>query len=170
MSYRLEWIFQYRVLLSKATELHIALTPAEHSRLERLRAQLPSDVPELDSHADSHLPEPLRAEYIQAGRFHAGRVCNASGGGMAVLTAEPPDGGQHIQLHVWDPSHSVEYIFPVRVVGRISSEATGMRVVFEGLPAQRLVMTPALGSHAAAHHLDTRPTRHGGKMGPPSQR
>jgi hypothetical protein len=152
MSYRLEWVFQFRVLLCKRTELHIALTPAEQSRLERLRGQVQGGVPELDADG-SPLAEALRARYVHAGRFHEARVCNLSGAGVAVLTAEPPPAGQHLQLQVWDPSQSLEYTFPGRVIERASDTAPGMRLAFEGLPVQTRVMSPRMGPFTS---MDTR--------------
>lgn len=152
MSYRLEWIFQYRLLLSKATELHIALSPAEQARLQRLRAQLSGQLPEPGGTAAQTglLQAPLPAQYVHCGRFHSASVRSATGGGLVLHTEQPPPAGQHLQLHVWDPSHSTEYTFPVRVIDRAGN---GIRVGFEGLPVQTSLMSSQLGLRPSASKL-----------------
>jgi hypothetical protein len=137
MSYRLEWIFQYRRLLAKQGELQLLLAPPEQTRLLRLATRLSSEVPDLEDLAPaSRLPQPLQAEYVYSGRFHRARVRCATGAGLALESDEAPPPGQHLRLHVWDPSHSTEYVFPVRVIEQIAGPLPGMRVRFEGLPVQ----------------------------------
>jgi len=135
----LDSIFQYRLLLSKALELHIPLSPAEQLRLERLRGQLSTTIPELDDAAD---PDPaLDAEFACEGRFRPARLRGLSGGGLVLATDKPPLPGKHLLVHLWDPSHAIEYSFPTRVIDRTRGPGAGMRVVFEGLPAKVFLMT-----------------------------
>lgn len=152
MSQKLEWIFQYRVLLSKTIELHIPLTATEQLCLTRLRAELPAGLPRLDDRdEDTRLAQPLPAEFACSGRFRAARVRNASATGLAIITSEPPPLGEHLLLHVWDPTRSIEYTFPTRVVEPIHDAGAtkqydaairGVSVAFEGLPLQTFLMTP----------------------------
>jgi hypothetical protein len=137
---QLESIFQYRVLLSKALELHIPLSPAEQLRLERLRSQLSTAIPELDDAAD--LPDALHAEFASGGHFRPARLRSMSGGGLALTTDKPPLPlpGKHVLVHIWDASHSIEYSFPTRVIGRTHGSEAGMRAAFEGLPVQVFLM------------------------------
>jgi hypothetical protein len=152
MSHKLHCIFQYRLLLSKTVELRIPLTVAERLRLDRLRGQLPTAVPQLeDDDAATRLHDPLPAEFVCSGRFRAARVRSVSGGGLALVTAEPPRIGQHLLVHVWDPTRSIEYTFPTRVVervpasmaatARLGTASAGMSVAFEGLPLQTFLMS-----------------------------
>lgn len=147
MSYKLEWIFQYRRLLSKATELGMSLTADEQRRLQRLQGQLPGAVPECDeADGETFLPEPLRAQFVWGARFHNGQVCNASAEGMALTVEHAPEVGQLLQLHVWDPAQSVDYTFPSRVVSVESrGEGSVLRVAFEGAPGSVCV---GVGSEA----------------------
>jgi hypothetical protein len=138
MSKKLERIFEYRVLLSKARELGIPLTPDEEARLDRLGQQLPTAVPPLDERDPyTLLSEPLPAEFVQSGRFQACTVHNASGAGLALVAIEPPVLGQRLLVHVRDPRRPVEYTFPARVISRVVRGVSGMSVAFEGLPTQR---------------------------------
>jgi hypothetical protein len=136
---QLESIFQYRVLLSKALELHIPLSPADHLRLGSLRGQLCTTIPELDATAAPDAA--LDAEFACGGRFRAARLRSLSGGGLALETDKPPRPGECLLVHIWDPSHSIEYSFSTRVIDRAEGASAGMRVAFEGLPSKVFVMT-----------------------------
>jgi hypothetical protein len=137
MAEKFERIFEYRVLLSKALELHIPLTGEQELRLRRLQQQLPQAVPALDDRDPYTLmPEPLHAEVVCAGRFSGCTLRNASGAGLAMTMPEPPALGQRVLVHVRDPHHSMQYTFPARVVSRVIKGTSGMSVAFEGLPSQ----------------------------------
>jgi hypothetical protein len=145
MAKRLEKIFEYRVLLSKARELGIPLSAEEEARLDRLGQQLPQSVPALDDRdTQTRLSEALPAEFVQAGRFQACTLRNASGAGFAMAAVEPPALGQRLLVHVRSPFGPIEYTFPARVVSRVVRGVAGMGVAFEGLPTQR-----ALGGRAS---------------------
>ncbi len=136
MGDKLERIFEYRVLHAKERELQIPLTQSESSRLERLRHQLPSRVPSLDDRDPfTLLTTPLPVQFVAAGRFGAGVLRNASAIGLAIATAEPPELGQRLIVHVQEPLHGLEYTFPCRVISRVLKGVTSMGLVFEGVPS-----------------------------------
>jgi hypothetical protein len=141
MAPRLEQIFEYRVLLSRARELGIPLSLEEQARLDRLGRQLPTGVPPLDER-DPHtrLAAPLAAEFVQAGRFQVCTLCNASSDGFALATADPPVLGQPLLVQVRGLRDATEYTFPARVVSRVVRGVSGMSVAFEGLPTERGLM------------------------------
>lgn len=140
MAEKLERIFEFRVLLSKAHELQIPLTAQELARLERLKHQLPTGVPSCDERDPyTLLATPLPAQYVCGGRFGAGTVRNASGGGLAIATAQPPELGQRLIVHVREANHDIEYTFPGRVVVRVIKGITSVGVAFEGVPSQNRV-------------------------------
>src|SRR5688572_16420969 len=116
MADKLQRIYEYRVLLSKAQKRQPELDADEQARLERLRQQLPLSVPPLDDRDPyTLLTEPLEVEFAREGRFVSGTLRNASGGGLAIATADPPALGQQLAIHVRDRKHAVVYAFPARV-------------------------------------------------------
>jgi hypothetical protein len=135
---KLQRIFEYRVLLSRARELGIPLSDDEAAHLDLLGQELPSGVPPIDER-DAHtvLPQPVPVEIVHAGRFQACTLRNAASGGLALVTAVPPQLGQRVLVHVRNPKRPVEYTFPARVVSRVVRGVCGMSVAFEGLPSQR---------------------------------
>jgi hypothetical protein len=138
MAEKLEQVFEYRMLLSKARELLIPLSDEESTRLDRLGQRLPTGVPPLDDRDPlTTLSTPLAAEYVHAGRFQPCSVRNLSGAGLALVTTEPPVLGQRLLVHVRDQHRPIEYTFPARVVARVVRGVSGMSVAFEGLPTQR---------------------------------
>lgn len=137
MGEKLDRVFEYRVLYSKERELQIPLSASESSRLERLRTQLPERAPSVDDRdALTLLTTPLPVQYAAAGRFGSGVLRNASAAGLAIVTAEPPELGARLIIHVQEPLHGIEYTFPCRVVSRVVKGLTAMGVVFEGVPSQ----------------------------------
>ncbi|HEX7480050.1 MAG TPA: PilZ domain-containing protein [Polyangiales bacterium] len=157
MGEKLERVFEYRVLHSKERELQIPLSAQEASRLERLRSQLPERVPCVDDRdAFTRLTTPLPVQYVAAGRFGAGLLRNASAAGLAIATAEPPELGQRLIVHVQEPLHGLEYTFPCRVVSRVVKGTTSMGLVFEGVPSQ----TRSSGSASGVWRSDLTPIEH----------
>jgi len=135
---KLQRIYEYRLLLSRARELGIPLGADESDRLDRLGQELESGVPTLDERAASTaLPQPLPAEIVHAGRFLACSLRNVAAGGLALATSIPPALGQRVLVHVRDPKRPIEYTFPARVVSRVVRGVCGLSVAFEGLPSQR---------------------------------
>jgi hypothetical protein len=146
MADKLQRIFEYRVLLSKAQKRQPELDDAQQQRLERLRQQLPLTVPPLDDRDPyTLLPDPLEVEFAQDGRFFSASLRNASGGGLAIATDEPPALGQQLAIHVRDREHGVVYSFPARVVSRVVRGLPGMSVAFEGQPVQTRIAIKASG-------------------------
>jgi hypothetical protein len=166
MSKKLERIFEYRVLLAKARELAIPLTPDEEARLDRLGQQLPTAVPPLDDRDPYTLvSEPLPAEFVQSGRFQPCTIRNASGGGLALATVDPPVLDQRLLVHARDPRRPVEYTFPARVVSRVVRGVCGMSVAFEGLPTMRTFGGRASGVWSTEDATPTTRIRLGGRNG-----
>lgn len=137
MADKLQRIFEYRVLLSRAQKRQPDLDAQEQLRLERLRQQLPLSVPPLDDRDPyTLLTDGLAVEFAVEGRFQTGTLRNASGGGLAIATADPPALGQPLVIHVQDRPHGIVWSFPARVVSRVVRGVAGMSVAFEGLPNQ----------------------------------
>jgi hypothetical protein len=146
MADKLQRIFEYRGLLNRAQQRSSALTPDEQQRFERLRQQLPLPVPTLDERDPyTVMPEPLGVEFAHAGgRFVVGTLRNASAGGLAVATPEPPPLGLPLLIHVHDRRNSLAYSFPSRVVSRVLRGTPGFSAEFDGLPSQtRLAAQPS---------------------------
>lgn len=164
MADKLQRIFEYRVLLSRARELGIPLSDDECERLDLLGQELPTGVPPIDD-CDSHtvLLEPLAVEIVHAGRFQACTLRNAASGGLALVTAVPPQLGQRVLVHVRNPKRPVEYTFPARVVSRVVRGVCGMSVAFEGLPSQRALGGRTSGVFATEDATPTEVHRHDGR-------
>jgi len=140
MGDKLDRIFEYRVLLTKRDELNIPLSASECARLERLKGQLATEVATLDDRDPfTMLATPLPAQFVIDGQFKGGVVRNVSAAGLAVVTAEPPELGRALILHVSEPAHGIEYTFPCRVVSRVLSGVTSIGLAFEGVPTQTRV-------------------------------
>ncbi len=160
MAEKLERIFEYRVLVSKARELHIPLTEQELARLTRLEQQLPQGVPSVDDRDPyTMLQEPLRVEFVHAGRFAPGTLCNASRDGFAIITVDPPPLGQRVTVHLTDHARGLEYTFPGRVIARVVKGATAMGVALEGLPTEARLG----GRRSGVFRTDDTPPRGKGK-------
>jgi len=162
MAEKLERIFEYRLLLSRARELGIPLSPEESVRLDRLGQQLPSGVPPLDDRDPyTLLAEPLPAELVSNRRFRAATLRNASGAGLALVLNDPPALGERLLVHVRDLERPFEYTFPARVISRVVRGVCGMSVAFEGLPSRRDLGRRTSGVFAA----DETPTERLGVRG-----
>jgi hypothetical protein len=146
MADKLQRIFEYRVLLSKARKRQPEIDAEDQQRLERLGQQLPLPVPPLDDRDPyTMLSEPLPIEFALEGRFLTGTLHNASGGGLAIATEQPPALGQPLTIHVQDRKRAVVYSFPARVVSRVLSGAPGMSLAFEGVPIQTRIASKSSG-------------------------
>ena len=146
MTEKLQRIFEYRVLLSKAQKRQPELDASERQRLERLGQQLPLSVPPVDDRDPyTMLSEPLPVEFALEGRFVSGVLHNASGGGLAIATSQPPALGQQLVIHVRDRKHAVVYAFPGRVVSRVLRGVASMSVGFEGVPNQTRIAAKSSG-------------------------
>lgn len=140
MGDKLDRIFEYRVLLTKRDQLSIPLSDDEHVRLERLKSQLAAEVATLDDRDPfTMLATPLPAQFVIDGQFKGGVLRNVSAGGLAVVTADPPELGRVLILHVSEPAHGIEYTFPCRVVSRVVSGVRSMGLAFDGVPTQTRV-------------------------------
>lgn len=138
MADKLQRIFEYRALLNKAQHRKPGLSADEQQRFERLHQQLPQAAPTLDGR-DSYtaITEPVAVEYAHAGgRFVAGVLRNASAGGLAIASPEPPPLGLPLLIHVHDRRNSIAYTFPCRVVSRVLRGVQGFSVEFEGVASQ----------------------------------
>lgn len=137
MGDQLECIYEYRVLYAKQRELHIPLSAEEHARALQLEQELSDRVPAVDERdAFTVLPTQLSVQYVLAGGFGVGVLCNASGTGLAMMTEElPPALGQRLIVHVHDARRGVEYTFPCRVVARVVKSPPSMGLRFEGMPS-----------------------------------
>jgi PilZ domain len=144
-------VFEYRVLYAKHRELQIPLTEEEQTRFGMLRRELPTHVPNADERdVFTLLDEPLAAQYVAAGEFESGILRNASAIGLAIeTTGDPPKLGQRLVVHVQEPDHGVEYVFPCRVIARIVAGTPSMAVVFDGVPAQTRALGRASGVFAS---------------------
>jgi hypothetical protein len=148
MADKLQRIFEYRVLLSKAQKRQPE--PDDQQRLERLGQLLPLAVPALDDRDPyTMLTEPLPIEFALEGRFVTGTLRNASGGGLGITTAQPPALGQPLTIHVQDRKRAVVYSFPARVVSRVLSGVPGMSLAFEGVPIQTRIASKSSGVWSA---------------------
>jgi hypothetical protein len=138
MGDKLAAIFEYRMLRAKQRDLQIPLTANEEARLKQLKHELPERLPNVDER-DSYtmLATPLPAQFVAAGQFGSGTLCNVSAPGLAITTAEEPPGlGQRLIVHVQDTEQFIEYTFPCRVVARVIKGAAAMTVRFEGVPSK----------------------------------
>lgn len=125
------------MLLAREGELQIPLNDVESARLARLERALGSHVPSVDERdVETWLPVPMPIQFTAQGAYGSGMVRNLTGGGMAVVTSEPPVLGQRLVVRVEDPTHGVEYVFPARVISRVVKGLPAMGVAFEGVPSQ----------------------------------
>jgi hypothetical protein len=147
MPEKLQRIFEYCVLSSRARQQRPALSTEERGRLERLRQQLPLPVPTLDDRDPyTTLSEPLNVEFTQpGGHFAAGVLRNVSAGGLAVEAAQPPPLSMSLLIHVHDRRNGVAYAFPGRVVSRVVRGTLGFSVEFQGVPSQTKIATQLSG-------------------------
>jgi hypothetical protein len=161
MADKLQRIYEYRVLLSRAEQRVPELDAHEQARLDRLRQQLPLSVPPLDERDPyTLLPEPLPVEFAVAGRFTTGELRNASGGGLAVATAEePPVLGQPLIVHVQDRAHALVYAFPSLVVSRVVRGIPSISVAFDGLPVLTRLASKSSGVWLAQGEEDQGPRK-----------
>ena len=151
MADKLQRIFEYRVLLSSADKRQPVGTSQDDARLQRLRQQLPLAVPPLDERDPyTLLSEPLTVEFGVGERFVRGTLRNASGGGLAIATEEPPALGKQLVIHVQDRKRAVVYSFPASVVSRVLRGVCGMSVAFEGTPIQTRLAASSSGVWTAA--------------------
>jgi hypothetical protein len=152
MADKLQRIFEYRVLLSKAQKRQPEPGGDDQLRLERLGQQLPLAVPALDDRDPyTMLGEPLPIEFALQGRFVTGTLRNASGGGLGITTEQPPPLGQPLTIHVQDRKRGVVYSFPARVVSRVLSGVPGMSLAFEGVPIQTRIASKSSGVWSSEH-------------------
>lgn len=134
---KLDRIYELRMLLAREGELQIPLNDAESVRLARLERALGRRVPSVDERdSETWLPVPLPIQFTAQGTYGSGIARNVSGGGMAVITSEPPALGQRMVVRVEDQVHGVEYVFPARVISRVVKGLSAMGVAFEGVPSQ----------------------------------
>ncbi len=134
---KLENIYELRMLVSMKELLGISLSSKEARRLSVLQKQLTMKVPRFDENDSlTALETPLFTQYTTAGGFGSGLIRNISGGGMAILTYDPPPLGQRLIVHVTEQKHGIEYIFPCCVLSRVIKGNTSISVAFEGTPSQ----------------------------------
>lgn len=134
---KIENIYELRMLVSMKELLGIALSSKEARRLSALQKQLSMKVPRFDENDSlTVLETPLFTQYTTAGGFGSGLIRNISGGGMAILTYDPPPLGQRLIVHVTEQKHGIEYIFPCCVLSRVIKGNTSISVAFEGTPSQ----------------------------------
>jgi len=134
---KLENIYELRMLVSMKELLSISLSSKEARRLSVLQKQLTMKVPRFDENdSATALDAPLFTQYTTAGGFGSGLIRNISGGGMAILTYDPPPLGQRLIVHVTEQKHGIEYIFPCYVLSRVIKGNTSISVAFEGTPSQ----------------------------------
>lgn len=134
---QLDGIYEIRMLLAREGELQIPLNDVEAARLARLERAFGRRVPSLDERdAATWLSTPIPVQFTAQGTYGSGMVRNLSGGGMAIVTAEPSALGSRLVLRIADQSHGVEYVFPGRVISRVVKGLTAMGVAFEGVPSQ----------------------------------
>jgi hypothetical protein len=157
MGEKLDRIFEYRVLLSKQRDLGMRLSDQEQARLERLGHQLPAQVPAADDRDPyTLLTQPLPVEFVVNRKSGHGMLRNASGGGFAIATDQPPELGAHVVAHVREEAHGIEYIFPGIVVARVVKGVTAFGFGFQGLPTQ----TRLGGRSSGVWRSDPTPAEH----------
>lgn len=134
---KLQRIFEYRVLLARREDLRITLDSEEQEHLTRLHEQLRTSVPQLDARdVYTLVTEPWPVQMALAGRFVTGTVRNASGGGFAIETADPPALGETVVLQVTSAQHGAEYTFPATAIWRVVRGTPSVGVAFAGTPTK----------------------------------
>jgi hypothetical protein len=137
---KLQRIFEYRVLSARREDLRITLDDEEAQQLTRLREQLRQGVPQLDARdVYTLVPVPWPVQLALAGRFVTGVVRNASGGGVAVETADPPALGETVVLQVANETQGIEYTFPATVIWRVVRGTPSVGLQFTGTPTKTAV-------------------------------
>jgi hypothetical protein len=137
MCEKLETIYELRMLIAMKEALGIALSSKEERRRSSLQKAIGMKVPRVDENdSETALDPPLFTQFTKAGGFGSGLARNISGGGMAILTVDPPTLGQRLMVHVMEHKHGIEYIFPCCVVARVIKGNTSVSVAFEGTPSQ----------------------------------
>lgn len=131
---KLQRIFEYRVLLARKEDLSITLDPEEREHLTRLREQLRTGVPQLDARdVYTLVTDTWPVQMALAGRFVTGTVRNASGGGFAIETADPPALGDTVVLQIASEQQGMEYTFPGTVIWRVVRGTPSVGVAFAGI-------------------------------------
>jgi hypothetical protein len=155
MADKLQRILEYRVLLCRANKRPPELTPDERGRFERLRQQMPVQVPTLDERDPyTSLAEPIAVEFAQpGGHFTVGVLRNVSAGGFAIEAAAPPPLGQALIIHVHDRPNGLAYAFPGRVMSRVVRGKCGFSIEFAGAPTQTRIATGLSGVWPSAEPM-----------------
>jgi len=135
-----EMVYAYRLLLAKEEKLAIPLDADERVELLGLAQLLSGDAPSNDPRrAMPRVPSPLSVQFTLPGGFGAGQLHNASGGGLAIVTATPGALGERTIVRVGLVAAGVEYVFPCRVVWVQKGQQPAMGVVFDGVPSRTLL-------------------------------
>ena len=92
------------------------------------------------------VPSPLSVQFTLPGGFGAGQLRNASGGGLAIVTATPGALGQRTIVRVGIVAAGVEYVFPCRVMWVQKGQQPAMGVAFDGVPSRTHI--PSFGGDA----------------------
>jgi hypothetical protein len=132
-----EMVYAYRLLLAKEEKLAIPLDADERAELLGLAQLLSGDAPSSDPRrAMPRVPSPLAVQFTLAGGFGSGQVRNASGGGLAIVTATPGEVGERTIVRVSLVGAGVEYVFPCRVMWVQKGQQPAMGVAFDGVPSR----------------------------------
>lgn len=134
---KLQRIFEYRVLLARREDLSITLNSEEQDLLKRLQEQLRTGVPQLDARdVYTLVTDSWPVQMALAGRFVHGTVRNASGGGFAIETPEPPSLGDTVVLQIASETQGVEYTFPGTVIWRVVRGTPSVGIAFAAIPTK----------------------------------
>lgn len=131
----LEMIYEYQLLGSKERHLSIELDEAQRVRLMGLHRLLQGET--LDPASRRELVRVrmrLPVHFTMPGGFETGEVRDLSGGGICILTSQPPPDGTRLVVRLTDEPSGWEYVFPCRVVWRAERGPGRMGVRFDGVP------------------------------------
>jgi hypothetical protein len=138
----LEMIYEYQLLRSKEQSLSIELDAGERVRLMGLHRLLQGETIDPTSRRElARVRLRLPVHFTMAGGIETGEVRDVSGGGMCILTSQPPPEGTRLIVRVTDEQTGSEYVFPCRVVWRQGRGPGRMGVELDGVPHR----TPYLG-------------------------
>ncbi len=142
-----EMVYAYRLLLAKEEKLAIALDAEERAHLLGLEQLLSGDTPGRDPRRGMpRVPSPVGVQFTLPGGFGAGQVLNASGGGLAIVTASPGAVGDRTIVRVGLVASGVEYVFPCRIAWVQAGQQPAMGVAFDGVPSRTVL--PGRGDEA----------------------
>jgi hypothetical protein len=79
---------------------------------------------------------PMQARFSQSRGFGSGRLRDLSGGGLSISTSRPPELDAELLVYLDDAVRGLRYVFPVRVIWRVTGPKGALGARFSGMPSR----------------------------------